>query len=282
MSNLYTIHAFDNMYDQEQILRDLGYEFRFINLQLYETGKKKDFLKMMKAVNPKAKAAHCARIFLETLHMADQLDEITAEYYKNCGFAKDRAAYQNAYKHYINELYSVRSLADMEAAYRSVKRSFTECEIQKPAQLLRVGITGDFYTAMDAFSNGCIEQKLADMGVEVHRWMNFTNRMVRYPGEKNLHVKIKDYCRYEMGPNSSANIWAAKDYAEQGFDGVIHVKAAACTPEIDVMPVLQNISRDYKMPVLYLTYDSQSSDVGLNTRLEAFYDMIAMRKKVLK
>ena len=47
------------------------------------------------------------------------------------------------------------------------------------------------------------------------------------------------------------------------------------------MPVLQSISRDCKIPVLYLTYDAQTSDVGLMTRLEAFYDMIEMRKRVL-
>ena len=46
------------------------------------------------------------------------------------------------------------------------------------------------------------------------------------------------------------------------------------------MPVLQQIGAEEKIPVLYLTCDSQSSDVGLMTRLEAFYDMIAMRKKV--
>ena len=52
-------------------------------------------------------------------------------------------------------------------------------------------------------------------------------------------------------------------------------------PEVDIMPVLANLSQDFKIPVLYLTYDSQSSDVGLMTRLEAFYDMIEMRKKVV-
>jgi benzoyl-CoA reductase/2-hydroxyglutaryl-CoA dehydratase subunit BcrC/BadD/HgdB len=45
------------------------------------------------------------------------------------------------------------------------------------------------------------------------------------------------------------------------------------------MPVLQNISTEYKIPILYLTFDSQTSDVGLMTRLEAFYDMIQMRKR---
>ena len=42
--------------------------------------------------------------------------------------------------------------------------------------------------------------------------------------------------------------------------------------------MLQKVSEDYSVPVLYLTYDSQTSDTGLDTRLEAFYDMIAMRK----
>lgn len=54
--------------------------------------------------------------------------------------------------------------------------------------------------------------------------------------------------QYEMGPTSTANIWCAKNYAVNGFDGIIHVKSAGCTPEIDVMPILQNISADYKIP----------------------------------
>lgn len=108
--------------------------------------------------------------------------------------------------------------------------------------------------------------------------MNFTNRNLHYKG-KNLSVQVADYCKYEMGPTSTANIWCAKNYASRGFDGLIHVKSADCTPEIDVMPVLQNISADDKIPILFLSFDSQTSDTGLETRLEAFYDMISMRKR---
>ena len=118
------------------------------------------------------------------------------------------------------------------------------------------------------------------MGVEVYRYLNATSRMFHYKG-KNLQVETSEYCKYDMGPTSTINIWAAKNYASHGFDGIVHIKSAGCTPEIDIMPVLHNISEDYKIPVLYLTYDSQTSDTGLATRLEAFYDMISMRKKVL-
>lgn len=45
--------------------------------------------------------------------------------------------------------------------------------------------------------------------------------------------------------------------------------------------MLQRISRDTGVPILYLSYDSQTSDTGLDTRLEAFYDMLAMKKGLL-
>ena len=85
--------------------------------------------------------------------------------------------------------------------------------------------------------------------------------------------------RFHVGNFHAAfNIDAAKRYAEAGYDGIIHIKSAGCTPEIDVMPVLQRLSREEHVPVLFLTFDTQTSDAGLDTRLEAFYDMIAMRK----
>ncbi len=266
----------------EQILRDLGYQFDFINLSDYDMAKKKEYLRIVKRFNPKVNPARFLAQFMEGVRMVEYLDEITAEYYQNCGFDATGGDYKRAYQDFLTSMYTARAKNDVEAGYRAAKRALQAVPLDKPNHPLRVGIVGEFYTAMDAFSNLEVEQKLADMRVEVHRWMNVTNQFLRYgSGQKNLRVKIRDLCQYDMGPTSTANIWYARECADRGFDGLIHIKSAACTPEIDVMPVLQNISADYKIPVLYLTYDAQTSDVGLMTRLEAFYDMIDMRKKVL-
>ena len=101
-------------------------------------------------------------------------------------------------------------------------------------------------------------------------------------GEKNKQAKIREFSEYNMGASSTTDIWQAQNFAERGFDGLVQVKSACFMPETDIMPVLANLSRDYKIPVLYLTYDSQTSDVGLMTRLEAFFDMLEMRKKVAR
>ena len=241
----------------------------------------KDYLKALKRINPKAKVAGIAATALEALKMVEYIDEIEETYYKNCGFAGEKEAYRKAYAAFLTDMRSADTKADIENGYRNVKKAFAGAPLEKPSDPLRVGVIGEYFTVMDGFSNFYLEQKLADMGVEVHRWMNLSHRNLHYSGEKNLNVRIRDLCTYEMGPTSTANIWCARDYAERGFDGLIHVKSATCTPEIDIMPLLKQIGEQYKIPILYLTYDSQTSDTGLMTRLDAFYDMIAMRKRGL-
>ena len=265
----------------EQILRDLGYQFDFINLSDYDMSKKKEYIHIAKRINPKVKPARCLAEFMEGLRMVEYLDDVTSRYYQNCGFDATKGDYKQAYQRFLTAMYTARCRGDVESGYRAARQALEAVPLNKPRHPLRVGVVGEFYTAMDAFSNLELEQHLADMGVEIHRWMNVTNQFLHYGGQKNMHIKIRDLCQYEMGPTATANIWWARECAERGFDGVVHVKSAGCTPEIDVMPVLQNISADYKIPILYLTYDAQTSDVGLMTRLEAFYDMIHMRKRVL-
>ena len=70
----------------EQILRDLGYQFDFINLSEYDMSKKKEYIRIVRRINPKVNPARFLAQFMEGLRMVEYLDEITGEYYKNCGF----------------------------------------------------------------------------------------------------------------------------------------------------------------------------------------------------
>lgn len=93
----------------------------------------------------------------------------------------------------------------------------------------------------------------------------------------------KDYLTYDMGPTSTLTVAAAKKYAAGGFDGLIHAKSAGCTPEIDCIPVLQKVSEDYSVPVLYFHLRlSRPPTRAWTSRLEAFYDMLSMKKEKSK
>ena len=44
------------------------------------------------------------------------------------------------------------------------------------------------------------------------------------------------------------------------------------------MPIINKLAGENDVPVLFLTFDSNTSEIGVKTRLEAFYDMLEMRK----
>ena len=67
--------------------------------------------------------------------------------------------------------------------------------------------------------------------------------------------------------------------ANEGYDGVVHVCPTGCMPEISIRPILRKISQDRNIPLLECSFDEHTSHVGVVTRLEAFVDILADRRK---
>lgn len=263
---------------QESILRDMGYDFEMLNFATVSGKPLQEYLSICKKkVNPDLSVSKGVKNFLVVLKMIEALDSYHDRYLELAGFEKDPGSFKRAQKDFFAEMNTVTGAAQMAAIYRHHMRILEDLPIKKPNDPIRVGLIGEFFTGVDPRSNLFIEDKLSSMGVSLARTVNLTNRILRY-NEENLRRSVSEYVSFDMGPTSTLSIAAAKHYAEEGFDGIIHLKSSGCTPEIDCMPVLQRLSNDYHIPILYLSYDSQTSDTGLDTRLEAFYDMIAMRK----
>ena len=99
---------------------------------------------------------------------------------------------------------------------------------------------------------------------------------------KKLLRKGKYYLKYHLGADATESIVLSKLLAEKNYDGIVHIKSFGCTPEINAMPILEKISNDYNIPIIYFSFDSQDNEVGIETRLEAFYDMILQKKEKIK
>ncbi|RDB64729.1 hypothetical protein C1878_01250 [Gordonibacter sp. 28C] len=264
---------------QESILRDLGYEFEMLNFATVTGKPLTDYIEVCKKkVNPNLSVPHGVRGMLAAFKMIECLDEAQDFYLAHAGFEAERGSFASTLASYHADMRAAASDRDIADAHKRGMEALRELPVRMPARPLRVGVVGEYFTAADPHSNLGLERKLLDMGVGVHRMLNMTNRNLRYH-EKNLRASIADYVRYDMGPTSSMTIAAALKYAQEGFDGIVHLKSSGCTPEVDCIPVLQQVSRDTGVPILYLSYDSQTSDTGLDTRLEAFYDMLAMKKE---
>lgn len=266
---------------QEEILHELGYRCEFINLAHYMAGSKKEWLRLAKHLSPKLKPAKLIAAFYDAVKMVEYLDEIEALYYKNAAFEQEKGSFKQIHRQFLLDMQTAENHNEIKDAYMRARQAMSSVPLNMPAHPVRIGIVGEYFTVMDAHSNQYIQEKLAALGCSSYRFMSVTNCHFRAK-ESTLRPRIKEYASYSMGPTTTWTINSALEYARNGFDGIIHVKSFGCTPEMDAMPVLQNISRDYHIPVLYLSYDTQNSDTGLDTRLEAFCDMLERKKKVLR
>jgi predicted nucleotide-binding protein (sugar kinase/HSP70/actin superfamily) len=61
-------------------------------------------------------------------------------------------------------------------------------------------------------------------------------------------------------------------------DGIIHITAFGCGPDFIVDKLMELEARSRNMPYLTITLDEQTGQEGLNTRLEAFVDMLKIKR----
>jgi predicted nucleotide-binding protein (sugar kinase/HSP70/actin superfamily) len=264
---------------QEQILRDLGYNFRFINI--ISTGKITPLFiyREFKKINPKLNVFKFGYYFYLTVKVAKAIEEIQMYINENSGFEVNKNSFELLYKKFLKDIEDIKNLKELNGVNQKYKDSFKNIPIKKPKDCLRIGIVGEVYIALEPFSNCYIEKHMAQKGVEVTRLVTATHILLRKKRDhRQLLISAGDYLKYAIGADGTDSVAKTKEFAEKGYDGVIHIKPFACTPEVNAVPIIQRISKDYNIPVLYLSFDSQTSEAGVMTRLEAFHDMLLMRR----
>lgn len=264
---------------QEKILKDLGYEFDFFSLvdndkitplSLYHTFKKID-----KKI-PIYKMIYYIPLTILMIRYMDNIDNFIR---LNIGFETKKNSFINLKKEMLHSFEKCKGYFSLTKRYFKYKRKFKKIEINKPENCLKVGIIGELYTSMEPFSSYFLEKELANMNIQIKRFTNVSYLLYqkRLERKKNLNY-IKDYCKYTIGADGMDNIYRAKYLIDQGYDGLIHIKPFGCTPEIGSIPIIRKVCLDNKMPIIYFSFDSQTSETGIKTRLEAFYDMLKIKK----
>lgn len=179
-------------------------------------------------------------------------------------------------------------------------RSFSEIERVKEQAIeamqalagdinpVKVGLIGEFYVLMEPYVNFELENMLVKLGVEVRRLVStgewaYAQTLLRLVGlydEETEYLKqARPYMNYHVGGDGLKSAGCAVWCAKNAYDGIIHAYPFGCMPEIVAQYALKNIAADYTMPMLTLSLDEHSSNVGVITRLEAFVDCLQRRKR---
>ncbi len=151
--------------------------------------------------------------------------------------------------------------------------------------VVKVGIVGEIYVLLEPAANLEIEETLGNLGVEVERSMFLTGWARDNTWKETVEgMTVKDaaqpYLPELIGGHGRDSIGNTILYAKRKFDGIIQLAPFTCIPEIVARTILPAVSKDYKIPVLTFFLDEQTGKAGMNTRLEAFADL--MKRKKLK
>jgi predicted nucleotide-binding protein (sugar kinase/HSP70/actin superfamily) len=202
---------------------------------------------------------------------------------KRIGFEVEAGAHEALVKRFLREISTASDLAAVARVDADMRADLEAIPIDKPANPLRVGIVGELYVLMEPFANMDVERYLAKRGIEVHRFCTLTGIIDRaiegYPHIQRMLDSTGDYLKYDPGAEGAYSVYYALKLMDDGFDGIVHVKPFGCMPEVTAMSALQRIARDRTYPILFMSYDVQTSGTGVMTRLEAFGDMLVMRRR---
>jgi len=165
-------------------------------------------------------------------------------------------------------------------------------DIPNESKLVKIGIVGEIYTILSPEVNRNMIHKIEKMGALVHNslplsyfiFKKFYDKgwMKRRGVDRKVWLAAKEraelYFPRETGGHGKESLIHSIYYGMKNFDGVIHVLPFPCSPESTVAPILDDISKEYKIPIMRLIFDTHTAEAGLDTRLEAFVDILKRRK----
>lgn len=263
---------------QEKILRDLGYKFTMVNFVVEGKYNIKRIRREYLKINKHPNYFKILKYGLITRYMIKYMDLIDEYIRANIGFAATKDSFLKEKENILNKFLKVKSIFGLYKEYKSGLNRLKRIKINKPKDRIRIGIIGELYTIMEPFSNYYLEKLLASYNVEIKRFTNVEYllfKKARMVKKILKHTRIK----YRMGADALDNIARCEYLCLNNYDGIIHIKSSFCTPEIGAMPILNKIAHEYNTPILFFSFDSNTDETGIKTRLDAFIDMIEMRRK---
>lgn len=267
---------------QERILRDLGYNFLFINLVDEKGIDVLQVYKKFKILNKKLSFKDFCYHFLIGFRLINILDEFENYMRINYAYQINPLEFNVIHKMLLKDMMHITNIYDMLNLKKKYKNKIINVKLRKEKKEdIKIGIVGELFTSMEPFASFNLEKELSKYNCIIKRYTTATYLLFQKGFEqKKVLNKSKKYIKYLLGADGAESISRTLELIDKGYDGIIHIKPFGCIPEINAMPILQKISSDYNIPIMYLTFDEQTSATGINTRIEAFYDMLKMKKEL--
>lgn len=273
---------------QTEILRSLGYKFQCVTVETAEKGNSEFFLGMQDLSNGRTRWQVVSAVYFawRKLQACDEAERMACRVRPlEVKRGDANRAYQESVR-LIDGAKTIWKLRKVRAAVRGKFASISQDLSRKP---LKIGLIGEIYFVIEPWVNLRIQERLGEMGVQVQRSVYLSDWVTNHiflgaiginPG-RHYRPEARAYLSTEIGGHAMETIGKAAAWGRAGWDGLIQMAPFTCMPELVSKSLLGKVSQDHGVPVLSLFLDEQAGEAGIQTRLEAFVDLINRRKRKL-
>ena len=273
---------------QREILRDLGYDMEMVVLEPPCLGWA-GLAREVRKITGNASGGRILRALRLAWVKCSAVDEIEARALKARPKERMPGAVTEAARRALELVEKADCARKVEDALReglSLMEAATG-PVGEEREPIRVGLVGEIFMVLDSFANLDVERRLGELGVEVHRFLsmggwvraNLFPRFLRPREEAEMVRLARPYLNHFVGGHGVESVGGTVLYSEMGYDGVVQILPFTCMPEIVAQSILRNVSAEMGIPVLTLSLDEHTAEAGIQTRLEAFVDLLSRQKR---
>lgn len=269
---------------QREILNKLAYSFEMIVLEPPQNFRElKSKIKILKNTNSWADIYRALRLTLKKIDVLDEIDKKTSAVRPS---AQNVKLLDKTYEKILNKIDDAASIYKLENTLKNglVELSDHLCEKRDDYETVKIALIGEIYMMLETRANMELERYLGNLGAEVRRNVYLGNWIREHlnplPTRKKNPAKTaaKKYLDHFVGGHGWESVGDTVLSAEGGYDGVLHILPFTCAPELIAQNLFPRISKELKIPIVSISLDEHTGRKGLETRLEAFYDMLKMKK----
>jgi predicted nucleotide-binding protein (sugar kinase/HSP70/actin superfamily) len=265
----------------KRILHDLGYPIEMLVLEPPLRAPVDFYRRVSRLVRPQTSWTHFYRVFRIGWEKLRTLDNLEARLHELRPLTLSQKCLTAAYERGLDGVRAAQTVDAVKAADAAALAEMGNVPLDMTRKPLKIGIIGEIYVVLESFANHDIEKILGEMGCYIHRSIfltNWTRDNTLIDGEKDVRASAVPYLNQLVGGHGQNSIGETVRYAENGYDGVIQLAPFTCIPEIVAKSIMPTLSRDKGIPVLTLFLDEQTGRAGIETRLEAFTDLLRQKR----
>ena len=249
----------------ENVLEDMGYSFKIIDISHHNHLSLKKTYCFAKQMNNKLNIITFIYYLLQGIMILIFMDLFKKYYRENYAKVKEKNKFTNINNQIIH-YYSQKKLSFYRIIknYYYFKKEYKKITLNNDNNILKILLIGNPLTLIDRHINQELETKLLSKEIIVYRGINLSNIILTT--QKNSYRKYSNL------------IIRARKWCKKGIDGIIHVKCSNCLLALNEISILNKISRDYKLPIIFLNYNGDLNNHTNDLQIVSFINEIKEKK----